>query len=313
MEKEVVTILMATYNGEHYLREQLDSLQKQEYMNWKLIVADDGSTDGTLEILSKFQQECRNSVEIIKNNPPTGSAKANFMQLLSKADTPYIMFCDQDDIWMQDKVQLTLESMENIETDKNIPVLIHSDLTVLGENGVIAESFFNYQNLPTNVKLPSLLIQNSATGCTVMINKSLQGMMLQVKDYNKIIMHDYWAVLIAKVFGKVGFIKKPTMYYRQHSANSVGAKESNNPLYLINRLMKGRKAYKEQMKESMMQTAFFLQTYKERYPIKCEIQELLEGYASLVHKNKLYRLQFYYKYEVYKRGFIRILMQYIWG
>lgn len=313
MEKEIVTILMATYNGEHYLQEQLDSLEHQECKRWKLIVGDDGSKDRTLEILFKFQQECPNSVEIIKNDPPTGSAKANFMQLLVKADTPYIMFCDQDDIWEPHKVQSTLSCMEKLETDTDIPVLVHSDLAVLGENGIISESFFQYQNLPTTTKLSSLIIQNSVTGCTVMINQSLQERMLQVNDYKRMIMHDYWAVLIASVYGKVGFLKEHTMYYRQHSTNSVGAKESGNPLYLMKRLMQGRKTYKEQMKESMIQIACFLETYAEKYPIRQEMQMLLEGYASLIDRNKFYRMWFYSRYEVRKQGFIRVLMQYIWG
>lgn len=312
MNKDVVTILMATYNGEKYLQAQLDSLQQQSYKNWKLIVGDDGSTDGTIALLSKFRQECPHSVEIIKNVPPTGSAKANFMQLLSKADTPYIMFCDQDDIWMPDKVSLTLAAMKDIEKNKSVPILIHSDLTVLGENGVIAESFFDYQNLPADTKLSSLIIQNSVTGCTVMINESLKNKMLETKDYSKIIMHDYWAVLIAKVYGEVGFLNSPTMYYRQHSENSVGAKESGNLLYLIRRLRQGRKSYKGQLEESMMQISLFLQTYK-KYPMNKEERKLLEGYASLIHQNKFYRMWFYFRNKVCKQGVIRVLMQYIWG
>lgn len=313
MEKEIVTILLATYNGERYLQKQLESLQQQECKKWKLIVGDDGSKDRTLEILLKFQQKCLNHIEIIKNNPPTGSAKANFMQLLARADTPYIMFCDQDDIWEPHKIQATLACMESIEKDNHIPVLVHSDLAVLGEKGILSESFFKYQNLPTTIKLSSLIIQNSVTGCTMMINKDLQNRMLQAKDYTGIIMHDYWAALIASVYGKVGFLQDHTMYYRQHSTNSVGAKASRNPFYLIKRLMQGRKIYKEQMKESMMQISFFLQTYAGEYPINHDTRMLLEGYASLIHRNKLYRLWFYSKYEVYKQGFIRVLMQYIWG
>lgn len=313
MGNEKVTILMATYNGERYLPEQLESLQQQEYKNWKLIVADDGSSDRTLEILLEFQRKCSNSVEIIKNDPPTGLAKVNFMQLLVKADTPYIMFCDQDDIWEPYKVQCTLAYMERIETDINIPILVHSDLTVLEENGKAAHSFFEYQNLPTTTKLSSLIIQNSVTGCTVMINKNLQERMLQAKEYNKIIMHDYWAALIAAIYGTVGFIEDHTMLYRQHANNSVGAKASLNPLYLVKRLMQGRRAYKDQMEESRRQVSYFLATYEKQYPIEEKKRKFLEDYALLGTRNKFYRIRFYIRNEVYKRGFIRILMQFIWG
>lgn len=313
MGNETVTILMATYNGEPYLPEQLESLEQQEYRNWKLIAGDDGSSDRTLEILLAFQRKYPNSVEIIKNDPPTGSAKMNFMKLLSKADTPYIMFCDQDDIWKPYKVQCTLEYMESMEKDTKIPILVHSDLTVLEENGTATSSFFDYQHLPTTTKLSSLIIQNSVTGCTVMINKSLQELILRVEDYNKIIMHDYWAALVAKVYGTVGFIEKRTMLYRQHANNSVGAKSSLNPLYLVKRLMQGRKAYKEQMEESRRQVSYFLETYEKQYPIEEKKRKLLEEYASLGARNKFYRIRFYIKNKVYKRGIIRILMQLIWG
>ncbi|MBD5087408.1 MAG: glycosyltransferase family 2 protein [Clostridiales bacterium] len=313
MGKEKVTILMATYNGECYLPAQLESLQQQECKNWKLVVGDDGSSDRTLEILFEFQQKCPNSVEIIKNNPPTGSAKINFMQLLAKADTPYIMFCDQDDIWEPHKVQCTLTYREDIGIDNNIPILVHSDLTVLEENGTATGSFFDYQNLPRTTSLSSLIIQNSVTGCTMMINKSLQERMLQVKDYHKIIMHDYWATLIAIVYGKVGFIENHTMFYRQHANNSVGAKSPLNPLYLVKRLMQGRKGYKEQMEESVMQVSFFMETYQKQYPIEEQKRRLLEEYALLDTRNKFYRMWFYIRNKVYKRGFIRILMQFIWG
>lgn len=313
MKTETVTILMATYNGESYLLEQLESLQQQEYKNWKLVIGDDGSTDRTLEIISQFQENCHNPIEIIKNEPPTGSAKANFMQLLKKADTPYILFCDQDDIWEPHKIRVTLECMKRLEKQPDIPILVHSDLAVLGDKGILSESFFDYQNLPTNMEISSLMIQNCVTGCTVMINRCLQERMLQVKDYGKIIMHDYWAALIAVVYGKVGFVKEHTMYYRQHQNNSVGAKASKNPLYLMKRLMQGRRKYKDQMKESMMQIAFFLRTYETEYPIESRKKMLLEGYASLIARNKFYRLCFYTKYKVYKKGLVRILMEYIWG
>lgn len=312
MERKKVTILMAACNGERYLRKQLESIQRQDCKNWKLIVGDDGSKDRTLEIISKFRQKCGNCVEIIKNNPPTGSAKNNFMQLLAKADTPYIMFCDQDDIWEPHKIRMTLEYMERIEKDSDMPVLVHSDLAILGEKGIISESFFKYQNLP-EAKLPSLLIQNSVTGCTVMINRNLQKRMLQAEDYKEIIMHDYWAALIAAVYGKIGFIREHTMYYRQHENNSVGAKASRNPFYLMKRLMQGRKNYKEQMKESMMQISYFLETYEKKYPIEYETKILLEKYVSLVDRNKFYRMWFYTKNKIFKKGFIRVLMQYIWG
>lgn len=313
MEQDMVTILMATYNGEQYILEQLESLRKQDYRNWKLIIGDDNSKDRTLEIISKFQQDCPNQIEVIRNNPPTGSAMKNFMSLLKKADTPYIMFCDQDDVWEPHKIRVTLECMKQLEKKQDIPILVHSDLAVFSEKGVISESFFAYQNLPTKSSLHSLIIQNSVTGCTMMINRCLQERMMEVDDYKNVIMHDYWAALIAAVYGKIGFVENHTMYYRQHNHNSVGAKASKSPLYLIGRLREGRRSYKEQMKKSMMQIGYFLQCYEKTYPIESEKRLVLEKYASLFRKNKCYRWWFYTRYQIRKKGMIRVCMQYIWG
>lgn len=313
MLKKEVTILLATYNGAMYLEEQLESIQKQEYTNWKLIVGDDGSTDDTINILRAFQKKVLQQVEIIRNEPPTGSAKNNFMQLIEKADTPYIMFCDQDDIWKPNKIKDTLKYMKRVENNEDIPVLIHTDLSVLGEQGILAESFFKYQNLPSTMKLSSVMIQNSVTGCTMMINRALQRKMQKLTDYQPILMHDYWAALVAVVFGRVGVVEKSTMLYRQHGNNSVGAKASHNPVYLLKRLFEGRKKYKEQMQESRNQVAYFLKVYENEKHESKEAWKLLEQYAALGERNKCYRMWFYKKNKVYKSGKIRVLMQYIWG
>ena len=239
----MVTILLATLNGEKYLKAQLESIAAQTYENWQLVVGDDGSTDQTLEILKEFQKEHPNQVTIYENNPPFGSAKGNFINLLRNSYGPHFMFCDQDDVWKRDKIYLTLQKMEALETrygDK-VPILVHSDLSVVDENlEMVAESFFQYANLPKRVMLNRLIVQNSVTGCTVMINRCLQQFFLRQLPIPKIIMHDYWAALIAKVFGKIGFVNEPTMLYRQHGHNSVGAKDAMNVKFLYGRLKEGK-------------------------------------------------------------------------
>ena len=100
----MVTILLATYNGEDYLKAQLESIASQTYGNWRLITGDDGSCDGTLNILREFKKRYPDQVKIIKNEPATGSAKNNFINLLRNSHGPYFMFCDQDDVWKRDKI-----------------------------------------------------------------------------------------------------------------------------------------------------------------------------------------------------------------
>ena len=291
----MVTILLATLNGEKYLKAQLESIAAQTYENWQLVVGDDGSTDQTLEILKEFQKEHPNQVTIYENNPPFGSAKGNFINLLRNSYGPHFMFCDQDDVWKRDKIYLTLQKMEALETrygDK-VPILVHSDLSVVDENlEMVAESFFQYANLPKRVMLNRLIVQNSVTGCTVMINRCLQQFFLRQLPIPKIIMHDYWAALIAKVFGKIGFVNEPTMLYRQHGHNSVGAKDAMNVKFLYGRLKEGKNSYRRMMIESMEQIQGFVGTYGKEIQ-DLDSYELLKNYGELYYKGKLRRLAFY--------------------
>lgn len=311
----MVTILLATLNGEDYLKAQLESIAAQTYENWQLVVGDDGSTDHTLDILEEFKKQHPNQVTIMKNDPPTGSAKNNFINLLRNSYGPHFMFCDQDDVWKPDKIYLTLQKMEALETryGEKTPILVHTDLSVADENlEMIAESFFQYADIPKRIYLNQLIVQNSVTGCTVMINRCLQQYFLQLLPVSKIIMHDYWAALIAKVFGKIGFVNEPTMYYRQHGHNSVGAKHAGNPVYLYQRLREGKNTYRRMMIESMEQIQGFVSVYGEDIE-NLDVYELLNTYGDLYYKGKIRRLAFYKNYHVLKEGNIRKLMQWLWG
>lgn len=311
----MVTILLATYNGEDYLKAQLESIAAQTYENWQLVAGDDGSTDHTLDILEDFKEKYPNQVTIIKNDPPTGSAKDNFINLLRNSYGPHFMFCDQDDVWKSDKIYLTLQKMEALETryGTNTPILVHTDLTVSDENlQIIAESFFQYANIPKRIMLNQLMVQNSVTGCTAMINRSLQKYFLQPLPVSKIIMHDYWVALIAKVFGKIGFVNEPTMYYRQHYNNSVGAKNASSPRFLYQRFQEGKNSYRRLMIESMEQIQGFMDTYGDDID-SLDVYDLLNDYGDLYYKGKIRRLTFYKNNQVLKEGKIRRIMQWLWG
>ena len=177
---------------------------------------------------------------------------------------------------------------------------------------MVAESFFQYANLPKRVMLNRLIVQNSVTGCTVMTNRCLQQFFLRQLPIPKIIMHDYWAALIAKVFGKIGFVNEPTMLYRQHGHNSVGAKDAMNVKFLYGRLKEGKNSYRRMMIESMEQIQGFVGTYGKEIQ-DLDSYELLKNYGELYYKGKLRRLAFYRHNQVLKEGRIRKLMQWLWG
>lgn len=310
---------MAVYNGQEYIREQLESLKDQTYTEWRLVIRDDRSSDKTAEIVKKFSDEVEQEVIFKVNEKPSGSAKNNFALLINDAkESDYVMFCDQDDIWKKDKIEITFNKMKQAEEryGRDFPLLVHGDVEVIDENGNInADSMFEMSHINADSKLPQILIQNHVTGCTMMCNKKLIAGISEYASSEYIIMHDYLAALYASVFGKIEVIKKPLLSYRQHSGNSVGAKNNNNPVYLLKRLANGRKSYKEAMETSRNQVKFFVEIYREELAAEkyCKEYELMSGYASLGSRAKLYRIMFYKKNHIWKNGTIRKIMQVIWG
>ena len=315
----MITIIMAVYNGQEYIREQLESLKDQTYTEWRLVIRDDRSSDKTAEIVKKFSDDVEQEVIFKVNEKPSGSAKNNFALLINDAkESDYVMFCDQDDIWKKDKIEITFNKMKQAEEryGRDFPLLVHGDVEVIDENGNInADSMFEMSHINADSKLPQILIQNHVTGCTMMCNKKLIAGISEYASSEYIIMHDYLAALYASVFGKIEVIKKPLLSYRQHSGNSVGAKNNNNPVYLLKRLANGRKSYKEAMETSRNQVKFFVEIYREELAAEkyCKEYELMSGYASLGSRAKLYRIMFYKKNHIWKNGTIRKIMQVIWG
>ena len=302
----MITIIMAVYNGQEYIREQLESLKDQTYTEWRLVIRDDRSSDKTAEIVKKFSDEVEQEVIFKVNEKPSGSAKNNFALLINDAkESDYVMFCDQDDIWKKDKIEITFNKMKQAEEryGRDFPLLVHGDVEVIDENGNInADSMFEMSHINADSKLPQILIQNHVTGCTMMCNKKLIAGISEYASSEYIIMHDYLAALYASVFGKIEVIKKPLLSYRQHSGNSVGAKNNNNPVYLLKRLANGRKSYKEAMETSRNQVKFFVEIYREELAAEkyCKEYELMSGYASLGSRAKLYRIMFYKKNHIWK-------------
>ena len=222
----MIDILMATYNGEHFIKGQIDSILSQTNTNWKLKIRDDGSKDNTLSILKEYQSKYPDKIEIVEDNKGNVGVINNYSILLSRANADYTMFCDQDDVWLPFKIEITLKKMQVIEKlNPDKPVLVHTDMKVVDSNlNVISESFFKFQRLNPNIKkVNSLVIQNNVTGCTSMFNKKLKGR-IKLPLSEHVIMHDWYIALNAAVFGVIEHIPQVTMLYRQHGSNSVGAK-----------------------------------------------------------------------------------------
>lgn len=221
----LVDILLASYNGECYIAEQIESIQQQTYTNWRLLISDDCSTDGTLDIVRRFAS-MDSRIEIVSANCKYGGAKENFFAAMGYSDSSYCMFCDQDDVWLPNKVEITLEAMMQLEAKAPlVPTLVFTDMKVVSTNlDIIDDSFERFSAIdPTRTGFRQVLAQSIGAGCTMMINSMVRELALRIENTDDVIMHDWWLCLIASAFGQIGYLDVPTSLYRQHSNNEVGA------------------------------------------------------------------------------------------
>lgn len=222
-----VVIVMATYNGSRFIEEQIISIQAQSYSDWVLYIRDDGSRDDTVQktlLVESKDQRIKLVQDKLGNQGPIGNF-STLMNLALQEKADYVFFADQDDVWHQDKLAIMLGGIRNLELTygNNKPLLVHCDLTVVNDNLVpIANSFVDYSRLsPTSADLGVLLCQNQVTGCACVINSALLKLACPVPE--NVLMHDWWLALLAATTGKVGFIPKQLVLYRQHSGNVLGA------------------------------------------------------------------------------------------
>lgn len=212
-----VQILLSTYNGEKYLNEQIESLQKQIGAEINILVRDDGSTDSTTQMLSKWQEE---GVLEWYEGENLGPARS-FMNLLREApNADYYAFCDQDDVWDENKI---LKAIENLEkTEKRNPALYFSRTQVVDENLLPIKGNKYPQRVYT---FGNALIKNNCTGCTMVFNKNMLDIAIKYEP-SFITMHDYWIYLLClSVGGDVIYDVNSYIKYRQHSNNVVGGKQ----------------------------------------------------------------------------------------
>ena len=240
-----IDILLATFNGEKVIRDQLDSLFAQTVKNWHLLVHDDGSTDATVDIVKEYQSANPEKISLIEDGFITGGAKNNFAHLMAKSNALYVMFCDQDDVWLPEKVELTLARM--IETEKKYPglaVLVHTDMEVVDSNlKSIAGSAHKYHKASAQPDMDELMVCNSVSGCTMMVNRL--GLESAMPVPAVAVMHDWWIALrVLSIKGRIEFIDKSTMLYRQHEGNAMGAVKVDWSRYIY-RLMNPRMLFKD--------------------------------------------------------------------
>jgi glycosyltransferase involved in cell wall biosynthesis len=296
-----IQILLSTFNSSTYLKEQIDSIIGQTDTDWELLVRDDGSTDDTLSIIDWFFKEYPGCVKLLPSNHGSRGAYGSFSDLLQISTAPYVMFCDHDDVWDSEKVADTIRIMEKAEVKygSDTPLLVYTDLSVVDEHlFVLNPSCFDQQNIdPSRVELRQLLLQNVPAGCTMLLNRALVEKVGEIPK--AAVMHDHWVALVASCFGKMIYLDKPTVLYRQHSGNFYGAVDYGWG-YFLGRYREGTTAIRRRFFKNVSQVEAFLGQYNE--DLSSENRELLAAFSALKSTGWLERRKILINNRIWKHG-----------
>lgn len=214
---------MATYNGEEYLKEQIDSIIRQSSKDWTLYIRDDGSTDGTIGIIEEYAGKYANIVWVRDSEEGLG-CNGNFFRLLEVVESEYYMFCDQDDVWMENKVELSLTSIEKEETlHKGIPILMFSDQSVCDQNLCVITAS-QWKELHINPWLFSsynyVCVNCIIAGANAIFNHQTKQLIFPLVDNE--LYYDHWIAINVSKHGWIGIIDMPLRYYRLHREQVLG-------------------------------------------------------------------------------------------
>lgn len=298
-------IVMAVHNGESYLNAQLESLRRQQIMAHRILIGDDGSSDGSPWIIREFARSAQMPLVLSRTRNRLG-ATGNFGDLLESTRTEYVFLCDQDDVWDAHKTRLCLEHMQGLTArlGKHTPLMLFTDLRVT-DAGLkpVADSFWRLQGIePSRTRLVDLLFQNVATGCTVVVNRALLRLALPFPP--GLVMHDWWLAMVASVFGHLSHLPVTTLSYRQHGNNQIGARPADGRyLYTHVRLALGRRQAAMLLLPYIHQARCFLAQFGSR--LHNGNLDLLRGLADLDRTPPNERLAWAMRHRLSKHCWLR--------
>lgn len=285
----VFQVLLSTYNGAAYLKPQMDSLLSQD-ARVKILVRDDGSSDGTVAILREYEAT-HPEIEVVCG-PNVGFAQS-FLHLLalSSPTADYIAFCDQDDVWQPGKVSRAAHILG--QYSKETPALYCSRLTVVDESlSVLGES----RILKRELSFRNALVECPTPGPTIVINHAARKLLLE-RIPRHIYSHDWWAYLVVSAFGKITFDLEPSILYRQHASNVVGTKVG----FIRGLGVKIRRFWRIGKRQVVMKQAEeFLRLYGPA--LSAEQHRTLERFVGSSRKRFLGRLGYACSCDVYRQS-----------
>lgn len=283
----MIDIVMATFNGEKYIEQQICSLLSQTYKDWNLIVCDDGSTDRTVDIVKRY---CSIDSRIsIRESSQRSGVAINFLNGICSSTAPYIMLCDQDDIWFDRKVEILLSELLKNEkcSVAGEAILVYGNGYFYSDGVIGGETMFVY---PESLK-GFLFLNAGIQGCSIIFNAPLRDLILKYQA--EVCMHDHYIAFVALAFGRVFYVKQPLMLYRQHATNVTG----NNNISLWGRVIR------QFLKKRYVVDAAHYRAIESIYSsfgggVKKDDQEVIDHFLRWPRVNLLKRL-----WIVFKCGF----------
>ncbi|QNI75112.1 glycosyl transferase 2 family protein [Synechococcus sp. MVIR-18-1] len=294
----VIDVVLASFNGVHYLSDQVKSIFNQTLRPRNLIVRDDGSIDGTVALIEKLSRQYGDWLIVVPSDKCLGCNK-NFETLLQCTNADYVALSDQDDEWMPDKLMVSLMLIRKLEAihGEDNPVTMFSDLALIdGFGKLIGPSFLRHQCLdPSRTNVDDLSLQNVATGCTMLLNRALINSALPFPD--DMIQHDWWLALVAARLGVIAFEPKSLVLYRQHSNNVIGAKGIGF-IYFVDRFGKF-------IVQSLKGEFEGGSCYRQSYALYKRFSGRPSGLVEFADSMPLQRLRLIFGGRLKKHGFLR--------
>lgn len=283
-----LSILMATYNGEQYLVEQIESILAQTYTDWELVIRDDNSTDGTLEIIKSYVAK-DGRIQLLAFGHLHGTACRNFSQLFDWAyqnQKQYTLFADQDDIWLPDKLELSVKKIKEDEQvfGGGVPLAKYSSFQFIDEQGHLINKRLK---LPASLGVNVLLNENYAWGCTLILNQAAVKVIQHIPS--ELVNHDYYIALVLSAFGQISLIDKDLVLYRQHEKNVSGNVNKMSFSSRFNRYAKDSSVMLTPLVQNYELVKVFYEKYAERLPVRTK--EMIAGFLN-----------------AYQQGFVKLML-----
>ena len=307
----MISILLAAYNGEQYIKAQIESILHQTVQDFVLYVNDDCSEDRTWEILKDYAEKYPGKIVVTRNEKNSGSSKTNFLNMMLEHRDDYLMLCDQDDVWLPEKIGKTLRVMRKLEKKhgKDMPLLAYTDLKVTDKDlNVLTDSMMKRVAADFNrTSLKDQLVQNTVTGCTAMYNRALAEKFIDLPGFT--VMHDWWMMLTASALGRAVYLPEATILYRQHGDNSVGTRNMRSLGFLARFMLRGDLIHKA-LDETYIQAEALYKEFGTQMSEKNVA--LVKSYAGIRKQCKLKRILTFVKLGTWKHGIVRIIGQLIY-